>query len=122
MFWCIEDPFEVTHNLGRVADKDRSDCLSSFAVLLETKCVLCSLFTMRGEFMRASKMLMQGQSFMSVCERFAPTEVISISFLGVSKIHRSVFAGTSSGQDHQGGSKVVWLCSCLCTHQANKAH
>lgn len=22
-WWCIEDPFELTHNLGRVADRDR---------------------------------------------------------------------------------------------------
>jgi hypothetical protein len=40
-FWCIEDPFETTHNLGRVADKD-------------------SLFTMRGELMRAAKLLTEG--------------------------------------------------------------
>lgn len=54
-FWCIEDPFETTHNLGRVADRD-------------------SLFTMRGEFMRASKMLTDHKSFAAVCERFNPTE------------------------------------------------
>ena len=30
---------------------------------------------MRGEFMRASKMLMQGETFSKVCEYFAPTEV-----------------------------------------------
>lgn len=22
-WWCIEDPFELSHNLGRVADRDR---------------------------------------------------------------------------------------------------
>ena len=43
-WWCIEDPFELTHNLGRVADRD-------------------SLFCMRGEFMRAAKLLDKGASF-----------------------------------------------------------
>eukprot|EP00039_Didymoeca_costata_P011809 m.166986 g.166986 ORF g.166986 m.166986 type:complete len:962 (+) comp15299_c0_seq4:100-2985(+) len=37
-WWCIEDPFELSHNLGRVADQG-------------------SLFTMRGEFMRAVNLL-----------------------------------------------------------------
>lgn len=31
VWWCIEDPFEVTHNLGRVADKGR--CASRVAHL-----------------------------------------------------------------------------------------
>jgi DNA polymerase sigma len=41
-WWCIEDPFEASHNLGRVADKD-------------------SLYTMRGEFIRAYKALLEGR-------------------------------------------------------------
>jgi len=61
-WWCIEDPFELTHNLGRVADRD-------------------SLYTMRGEFIRAHKLLNRGHgpythsstaasSLAKACERF----------------------------------------------------
>jgi DNA polymerase sigma len=46
---CIEDPFEVTHNLGRVCDKE-------------------SLNFIRSEFRRASKVLTQSGSFRFVCD------------------------------------------------------
>ena len=50
-FWlCIEDPFELSHNLGRVADRD-------------------SLYTMRGEFMRAFRAMKDG-NLDSACEKF----------------------------------------------------
>ena len=53
-FWfCIEDPFELSHNLGRVADRD-------------------SLFTLRGEFMRAAKVLEEKGDLAAVCEQFEP--------------------------------------------------
>lgn len=57
-WWCIEDPFELTHNLGRVADRD-------------------SLYTMRGEFIRAYKLLNRGghqshQALVKACDKFEP--------------------------------------------------
>jgi len=50
-FWlCIEDPFELSHNLGRVADRD-------------------SLYTMRGEFMRAVRAIKDG-NIAAACDEF----------------------------------------------------
>lgn len=48
-WWCIEDPFELSHNLGRVADRD-------------------SLYTMRGEFMRAQQVLGDGRGIAALLE------------------------------------------------------
>lgn len=49
-FWfCVEDPFETSHNLGRVVRKD-------------------TLYEVRGEFMRAYRMLNRGASLAAVCE------------------------------------------------------
>ena len=38
-YLCIEDPFEVTHNLGRVADYNR--CATIAACLLTVPTVVC---------------------------------------------------------------------------------
>jgi len=54
-FFCIEDPFEITHNLGRVADH-------------------ASLFTMRGEFKRAHKHLSKGGSLQDLCALYTEGE------------------------------------------------
>lgn len=45
---CIEDPFELTHNLGRMVDYS-------------------ALYYTRGEMMRAFKLLCNGESFDMVC-------------------------------------------------------
>lgn len=54
MRWCIEDPFDLDHNLGRVADRG-------------------SLFTMRGEFMRATKIFRSDRPRIDeLFEKFVP--------------------------------------------------
>ncbi|KAJ3326605.1 hypothetical protein HDU76_012778 [Blyttiomyces sp. JEL0837] len=58
-FWlCVEDPFEVSHNIGRPVDKE-------------------TLYDVRGEFIRASKFLCAGASdenvLAKVCERAPPS-------------------------------------------------
>ena len=51
-YWmCIEDPFERSHNLGRVVDKN-------------------SLFDIRGEFMRGYRMLCEGESLADICREY----------------------------------------------------
>eukprot|EP01137_Pigoraptor_chileana_P034910 Opistho-2@28163 len=51
-YWiCIEDPFELTHNLGRVVDKN-------------------TLFEIRGEFMRGYRLLCDGGDLHAVCEPY----------------------------------------------------
>ena len=47
--FCIEDPFELTHNLGRVVNTN-------------------SLHFIRGEFMRGHRCLCEGRSFTELCE------------------------------------------------------
>ncbi|KAJ3206847.1 hypothetical protein HDU67_007900 [Dinochytrium kinnereticum] len=56
-FWlCVEDPFEISHNIGRPVDKE-------------------TLYEVRGEFIRASKFLCAGSSgefvLSKICEKVA---------------------------------------------------
>eukprot|EP01134_Creolimax_fragrantissima_P007066 CFRG7066T1 len=54
-YWmCIEDPFETTHNLGRVADRN-------------------TLYDIRGEFMRASRVLTSGGTLNDLCVVYEET-------------------------------------------------
>ncbi|KNC77102.1 hypothetical protein SARC_10426 [Sphaeroforma arctica JP610] len=54
-YWmCIEDPFETTHNLGRVADRN-------------------TLYDIRGEFMRASRVLTSGGTLDDLCAMYEDT-------------------------------------------------
>ncbi|EPZ32229.1 Nucleotidyltransferase [Rozella allomycis CSF55] len=51
-YWfCVEDPFEITHNLGRLVDRD-------------------TLYDIRGEFMRACKLMNQNASLEDICKEY----------------------------------------------------
>jgi len=56
---CIEDPFEVTHNLGRIVDRD-------------------ALYEIRGEFMRASALMHENTNVGRVARRSAPDNLIEL--------------------------------------------
>ncbi|KAJ3356988.1 hypothetical protein HDU83_009158 [Entophlyctis luteolus] len=63
-FWlCVEDPFETTNNVGRPVDKE-------------------TLFEVRGEFIRASKILCAGGSDESVLARVCEKAQVVISKKG----------------------------------------
>lgn len=49
--FCIEDPFELTHDLGRIADR-------------------YTLQSMRDEFKRAYGLLLKGDGWAEVCEAY----------------------------------------------------
>ena len=47
----MEDPFEITHDLGRVCDRD-------------------ALFEIRGEFMRGYRILTEGGTVKDLCQPY----------------------------------------------------
>ncbi|KAI8850964.1 hypothetical protein BC829DRAFT_361269, partial [Chytridium lagenaria] len=56
-FWLLEDPFEVSHNIGRPVDKE-------------------TLFEVRGEFIRASKYLCAGSCGENVLAKICEKQLV----------------------------------------------